>query len=144
MTALCESPAKVFGLQEIDISDGEIVSLKEFGSQRSGKFTYNAFPLTLRCFVLCHPKAFGDPDFNLIFPRAPLRLTARTPHHEAPCGAPAKLDPGKLALVPGSGSFERPSDLREGVNASYRASTRNSKERSPCTFFIDPSHHASW
>jgi hypothetical protein len=61
MAALCEPPAEVFGLHEIDISDGEIVSREEFGSQRSGKFTYNAFPSTLRRFVLRRPKALVIP-----------------------------------------------------------------------------------
>jgi hypothetical protein len=109
MTALCESPAKVFGLQEIDISDGEIVSLEEFGSQRSGRSG------SLRG----------------------LSVTKR------PAGHQQSLIPESSRSSP-EAIRERPSDLREGVNASYRDSTRNSKEPSPCTVFINPSHLVSW
>ena len=98
---LGELLAERLRLGEVDVAHREVVPLGQLRRQLARQLSDDPLPLPLRRLVLAHPEAFGQRHLDLILARAPLGFAGRAAHREPARRAPAELDAGDLAFVPG-------------------------------------------
>src|SRR5262249_38629692 len=93
--------AEAFRVCVIEVVHGEMLSRAPARRQLARQLTNHASPLALRHLVLAHPKALGERHVDLLLVGKPLGFVVRTAYSEPPGRAPAKLDAGHRAPVPG-------------------------------------------